>query len=540
MDAASALSAGRQAYLAFGWADAVTHLSAADRLSPLQAEDLERLAVAAYMARRDRESQDAWVRAHHDWRHRGQQARAARCGFWLAFTLLLRGEVAGCNGWLSQARRLLDDDVDCVERGYVLVPAALQALFGGDVAAAYAGFGDGAAIGERFGDADLIAVCRLGCGQALMRLGRTDDGMAAFDDVMVAVLAGDVSPPMAGVVYCAVLLECHRAFDLRRAREWTIALSRWCAGQQQLVSYRGQCLVHRSQILQLHGEWLDALSEAREACERLTGQPATGMAFYQLAELYRLRGEFDLAEQAYLQASRWGRQPQPGLALLRVAQGQHDAAVSGIGRELAEAHDQVTRCHLLGAYVEIMLEVGEVQAARTAADELAAGAAELDAAILHAESAYALGAVTLAEADAGAGLAHLRRAWTTWRDLDAPYGSARTRTLIGLACRMLGDPDGAALEFDAATWIFRQLGAEPDLARAELLAGNAPRAASELTGREREILALVSRGGTNRQIASELLISEHTVRRHLQNIFTKLEVPSRAAATAYALRHQLI
>ena len=542
MGAPGELRRGREFLDTSGWADAYTCLAAADRESPLEVEDLERFAIAAHLIGREDDCEVIRTRAHHEWVRRGEWARAARCAFWLAFEYLLKGEPARCSGWLARGRRLVRDGaMDCVEQGYLLVPSALETMFGGNAAAAQADFVGAANIGERFGDADLMTLSGLCRGQALIRLGKAADGVAALDEVMVTVTSGEVSAILSGVVYCAVLLECRSIFDVRRAREWTVALSRWCERQPDLVPYRGQCLVHRSEIMQLQGEWPDALREAQEACERLSGGPAVGLAFYQLGELSRLRGDFDDADGAFRQASRSGPEPQPGLALLRLAQGQIEVAATAIRRVVDQTQDLIGRAHLLGAYVEIMLAADEVALARAAANELSEIAAELDAAFLHAVSAHAGGAVRLAEGDGRTALAELRRAWVTWQELDAPYGAARARVLMALACRQLGDEDSAMMELDAARSVFGQLGAEPDLAQVERLSQRAtPRTASALTSRELEVLLLVAAGKTNRQIGAALLISDHTVRRHLQNIFVKLDVPSRAAAAAHALRHKLI
>jgi ATP/maltotriose-dependent transcriptional regulator MalT len=533
---------GRASFAASAWRKAYTQLSAADRAGPLGPEDLDRLAIAAYLVGSEVACVDARTRSYHEWARRGDVARAARSAFWLAFGHQMNGQRAQCNGWLARARRLLTDgDEDLVEHGYVLSATAVEAIVGGDATTAVSIFGEAQAVAERFGDRDLMALCGLGRGQALVQLGQVAAAVAAFDEVMVVVTTDRVSVIVTGIVYCAVVLECQRLFDLRRASEWTVALGRWSDRQQGMVPYRGQCLVHRSEIMHMRGDWPDALREARLASEWLSGDPAAGMAFYQMAELFRLRGEFDAAEEAYRQASRCGREPQPGLALLRLAQGKVDAASAAIGRVAGEARDTLTRAHVLGAYVEIMLAVPDVSAARAAVDELSAIAADLDAAVLRAVAAHAAGAVCLAEGDGRAALAASREAWTTWQELDSPYGAARARVSIGLACRQLGDEDGAATELDAAGWIFRRLGAEPDLAGVAELAGlPAGRPDSGLTAREREVLALVAAGKTNREIASELQISNHTVRRHLQNVFVKLGVASRAAATAHALRHELI
>jgi len=302
----------------------------------------------------------------------------------------------------------------------------------------------------------------------------------------------------------------------------------------------------------LHGEWPDAVDAAQEACQRLAppaeqpgldltgGHPAAGAAFYRRAELHRLSGQFTQAEQAYQLANQRGFEPQPGLALLRLAQGQDGMASGTIRRVLDEASDRVDRARLLGAYVEIVLSTGDVAAARAAADELSAIADLFDAALLRATAAQATGAVLLAEGTPRAALAVLRRAWTAWQELEVPYQAARVRVLIARACRELGDADSAEMELDAARWVFGRLGALPDLATVESLSGKAAPTTGGLTPREVQVLSLVAAGLTNRSIANDLFLSEKTVARHVANIFTKLGLSSRSAATAYAYQHGIV
>jgi DNA-binding CsgD family transcriptional regulator/tetratricopeptide (TPR) repeat protein len=544
------LGRGRESFHARAWADAYAELSAADRLSPLEPPDLERLATAAHLAGHEERCAALWERAHHEYVRRGDPQGAARCGFWLALGLFLGGESARGGGWLARSRRLLDDaDDDCVEHGFLL---ELQNFAEPDAQTAYQASALAAAIGERFGDRDLQAFARLGQGQALIRLGRLKAAGALLDEVMVSVTAGEVAPVIAGLVYCAVLELCQLTYDLPRAREWTAALTGWCATQPQLVPYRGQCLVHRSEIMQLNGAWPDAVEAARQAYDRLreAAGPAAGAACYQQGQLHRLRGEFAVADEAYRQASRHGREPQPGLALLRLAQGSVAVAVAAIRRALDEAGDPLARSALLPAYVEIMLAGDEVTAARAAAEELSIIAADLPAPLLRAAADQAMGAVLLAEGEARAALPAIRQAWKAWRDIGAPYETACAQVLLARACHDLGDGDSAAMEFDGARRVFGELGAGPDLARMEHLPGWAPTAGAHptrraagahgLTARECEVLAQVATGRSNRAIGAELSVSEHTVARHVQHVLRKLGVSSRAAAAAFAVEHGLV
>jgi DNA-binding CsgD family transcriptional regulator len=527
------------------WSDAYAGLAAADARGALASEDLERLAIAAQLLGRADDAASAYARAHLEAVREGDVERGVRCAISLGMALMQHGEIAQAGGWLARAARLIEDTgYDGVGRGALLIPQALQSLMAGEPAAALVTFEQIAAIAERFGDRDLMVLGRLGRGQSLIAMSDTARGVPLLDEAMIAVIAGEISPIIAGIVYCAVIEACQSLFDLRRAQEWTAALDRWCESQPDLVPFRGNCLVYRAELMRFHGAWQEAADEAQRARDWLSRpppEPAVGEALYQLAELDRLRGAFASAEATYREASSWGRRPEPGLALLRLAQGDPDAAAASIRRALAEATDDLVRAGLLEPQVEIALTGGDVDTARAAADGLSRLAEAFDAPLLRAMAARSDGAVRLAEGDVDGALAVLRRAWETWRELDAPYEAARVRLLVGRACRAVGDMDGAALEFDAAREVFERLGAAPDLARLEQESGaRLEEPPGGLSPREIEILRLVTAGSTNRAIAEELTISERTVDRHVSNIFTKLDVSTRAAATAWAYEHDLV
>jgi DNA-binding CsgD family transcriptional regulator len=544
-ETADDLERGRRFYAARAWMQAYTALSQADQAAPLGAEDLELLATSAGMVGRDDDYLNLLERAHHAFLDAGEPLRAVRCAFWVALYSGIRGQLARANGWFARAQRLVErEERDCVERGYLLVSTMMELEESGDLDAAYAVAVELAGIGERFDDADCIAFALHEQGRVLAKQGKLDAGLALLDETMVAVSTGELSPIATGLIYCSVIEGCHQVYELRRAREWTAALTRWCEEQPEMVSFTGRCLVHRAELMQVDGAWPDALQEARRAGERFAqvlNQVAVGESFYRQGEIHRLRGDRAAAEEAYREASRRGWEPQPGLALLRLAQGDNDAAAAAIRRVLGETSDQLMRAGLLPAYVEIMLAVGELDEARTACRELEEITQGHGSGMLSALVGHARGAVALADGDAWAALVALRHACQLWQKLGAPYEAARVRVLVGLACRQLGDEDAGEMELDAARRVFRELGAELDLAHAERLSRARTRnAAGGLTPREVEVLRLVATGRTNRAIADELVISEKTVARHVSNIFTKLRLASRSAVTAYAYEHDLV
>jgi tetratricopeptide (TPR) repeat protein len=492
------------------WNDSFEALRLEDQSNPLGIEDLQRLALSAGLTARDEEMLAAQERLYHALVEVGANLGAARAAFWTGFRLLARGEPARASGWLSRAQRLIELHAqDCVEQGYLLLPAAQRHINDQQLEQALACAERAVIIGERFAERDLIAFAHNLRGRVLLAQGHVTQGLASLDVAMVAVTSGELSPVVTGIIYCSSIVSCNRVFALDRAREWTAALSNWCAAHPQLGMFTGHCLVHRAEVMELSGSWSEAVDEARRAverCVRSIEREAAGRAHYQQAEIHRLRGELELAESAYREASRCGFEPQPGLALLRLAQGDTDAAVSASRRMIAATREQLARTRFLPAHVEILLAAGALDEARAASRELDETAATLNTEVLAAIAARARGSVCLAEGNAQAVTEPVRRAFGFWQQLGAPYLAARLRVLLARAWVALGDIDGARLELECAHEEFERLGARPDIAAVEaLIAALDPRGRNGasatncgLTERELQVLRLVASGKANK------------------------------------------
>jgi len=552
----SPLEDARRASAGRRWLDAYKALSHIDAQSALSAADLELLATAAFLCGHPEECRQARLRAYQIYVNTGDVRRAARCAATIGFDQIGIGEIAeavgclpasmsSCSAWAAQGSALLEHEGDCAERGFLLVPVAYEQLV---MERNYVGAASTAAqaadIGRRFDDLDLRAFALSIQGRSILRSGRVLEGMVVLDESVTVVEAGDVSALFGGVVLSAAIDASEEAFDPGRFEAWTRALTRWCEAQEGMVAFRCRSLAHRARLSQLQGRWDDALERARQACESPIADadpPAAAAALYRRGEILRLRGELSAAEAAYGQASQLGFDPQPGLALLRLAEGDTNSAVASINRALVESRDRLERATLLPAAVEILLASGDLPGATQAATDLAEIAADHGGPALEAMAKQASGAVLLANGEALAALSSLRQACRAWRHFGLTHDESRARVLIARCCRMLGDADAAALEVTVARRIFTRLGAAPDLAQSGSPFGKVPEASAHgLTGRELEVLGLLATGLTNRMIADELVVTVRTVDTHVSSILTKLGVSSRSAATSFAYRHRLV
>jgi DNA-binding NarL/FixJ family response regulator len=541
MDAGGNLARARESHRAQAWAEAFAAFADADAAAPLDAADLELAAESADLAGRSDDAIRLLRRAYQANAEAGAVGPALRCGYWLAKTLAWGGEFAQAGAWVARAKRLAGAP-DCPEQAYLQLFDVEQLFRTGAYADMLPVARAGLEAAARGADPDVTAAATMMLGGALIANGQVQAGLGQLDEAMVPVTGGELSARATGMVYCVVIGICQALQELRRAREWSAALADWCAAQPEFTgAYRGLCRVHRVALLALSGGWPSAVQEARVACDQLTagyGEMVAGAAFYELAELHRLRGEFADAERAYREALRYGGEIQPGMALLWLAQGRREAAAAAVRRALAEAPEPPQRGRLLPAAVEILVAADDLTGAAQAAAELDGFADVVGTTALEAMARQATGAVRLAEGSADKALAALRVACRLWHELDVPYETARCRVRIALACRALGDDESADLELDAARQVFARLGATPDMSIVDGLR-QAPDTGG-LSPRELEVVRLIAAGRSNQAIAAELVLSEKTVARHVSNILGKLGVGSRTAAAAYAYEHGLV
>lgn len=531
------------------WKEAYHLLSEAEANRDLDAGAVEALGDAAYMIARETEAARYWASAHNRFIDDGDVRRAARIGFRLSLTSLLTGEGAASSGWLARSERLLESAQGrAAEEGLCILIRGLRRMFGGDPGQALPIFDAALELAVASRDPDLLALALLSRGQALVALGRAREGVSCLDEAMISVTQGSVSPIFSGILYCAVILTCNGIFDCARAREWTSAFDTWCSDQPGLIPFRGQCLIHRSEILQMQGNWDEAIVEAQRACNWLAGNSDATLsrAHYQMGELYRLTGASELAETSYREVLRHGGDPQPGFALLKLCHGDTEGALAAIRNACGPnwaGGDRFDpdRLRLLGPAVEILLEAGDLETAEMAIECLGDGARAFPTPVLEATLSRSTAAFLEVTERPNEALDAFRSSFGTWQRLGVPYEEARTRVGLARVCHTLGDHEAAKAHSEAARETFTALNAAPDLAAMARIPWLAPLTRDcGLSKRQIEVLRLVADGLSNHEIASNLGISEHTVARHISNVFDKAGVSSRAAAVSYAHRRGLL
>jgi class 3 adenylate cyclase len=465
---AAARHAWREAYLAYSSADA-------ERFEP---QDLESFAEAAWWSGRLDEAIALRERSYAAYAATGEDVAAARIALALSWDHAGRGAFAVSQGWFANAERLLDDQPETVEHGRLkLFRGFVTLLTEGSVAAVFSDLDAAYAVAKRFADRDTQVLALVGKGRALVQSGEVEQGLALLDEATAAAGGGGLRPFTTGFAYCVTISSCQDVGDYRRAAEWTDAASRWCE-QTDVTGFPGACRVHRAEIMRLRGDWPGAEKQALAACEELQDfeRDITAAGYYEIGEIRRRQGDFAGAEDAYATANEWGRNPQPGLALLRLAQGKLEAAVAGIAHALESFQDPFSRVRALPAKIEIAIAGGDVRSARSAAGELeqivdSYKIGDRRAPAFDAAVHLAFAEIALAEKDWDAAIPRLRQAQEEWQRIGAPYETARARMLLGIALRRRGDEHAATVELEGALATFARLGANLDEERAKELLG---------------------------------------------------------------------
>ncbi len=482
---------------------------------------------------------EARERAYLLYDEAGENRRAGQCAVWLYEHHNFRASPSIAGGWLRRARRALDADRDCQEYGALLLREAEVAHGGGNLDAAAALADQGVELGRRLRCADLEAEALQTLGRVRIDQCRPAEGLELLDEAMLFVLDGRLSPYSTGKIYCSLITACEQLSDHGRAAEWAAATGRW-AERHPFAVFPGLCRVHQATALQWQGKWVEAQQEASRACAELSAinLPNAAAAWAEIGDIRRRLGDLEGAATAFVNADDLCAQPRAGLALLRLAQGDTAVATSIINDVLEGAGwNRLARAKVLPACAQIAIATGELATAVSAVDELEVIAEDFDSAGLRAAAASARGRLKLAQNDPTA-CATLRDAITRWTEIGVPYEIATTRTLLGQACRDNDDDAGASGAFEAARRLFDDLGV--NLAARSPQPRRAATLPAGLTEREAEVLRLVAAGHTNKEVAAALFLSDKTVARHLSNIFTKIGVSTRAAATAFAFENGVI
>lgn len=533
--------AAREAYNNGDWADATALFLRADAEAALGIEDLESLVWAAAVSAHDKEMLATLERVYAHHVENQDHARSAQAAFWSGIRNMMIGDVSIGAGWLQRAaKHAAQTEPDCVQRGYLLLPRVFMNRAKGDYETAVEIADEAMKFGEKCDEPDLVALAGSLKGSILFLLGRIDDGYDPIDEVMLLATGAKLSPLVTAIVYCEIVTSCCRVQEMVRAREWTAILTAWCQRNPQARAFGGVCKVHRAEILQLEGNWNDAYSEAEQAGKSLAGtteQTAMALAAYWQGEILRLRGNNRESEREYRRASEIGIDPQPGFSLLRLSQNRLDDAVSMISRSLKTAADMPEKAALLPAAIEILIAKEDLDAAQVLCAEMASIADSYATEVLLRVADQCHGALAMAQEDYSVAVSALKRARDYWTEFGAPYLVGRLRVDIARGMMAMGDDVSANMELDAAEKLFSELGAAPDLAHiGSMRAASRPSPTGGLTLREKDVLRRMADGETNREIAEALGLSPKTVNRHVENIFDKLEVSSRAAAVAVSLK----
>jgi len=472
---------GREALSARQWERAYDLLSSADAERGLPPADLERLSEAACWTRRYDDMLELLERAEAGYERDGDRRGAARMALALTREHYQRNHDAVMGGWLARAAKLLEGQPDCHETGLLLwMKVRGLLLVANDVAGALDHARELVEFAQRLGDPDLEALGLLDQGHALITAGRVREGLPLLDQATALAMTGATELSTTGTVYCATIFACRNIGDWQRASEWTNESLRWC-DRNSVSGFPGLCRLHRAEIIRMRGSLAEAERDAQDACDELLAWAPrwAGWAYHELGEVRRRRGDLQGARTAFGRALDVGFDPQPGLALLRLDEADPAGALAAINRRMADrdAFTQESRALLLPAQVTIALAVGDLDLARTAVAELGDVAAACDTTAVLAGASAARGALALAEERPSEAIAALREAWRLWCDVGARFDAAQTRTLLGQAYGVSGDPFAARLDLDGARATFAELGAPLEEQRVQrLLAGMAPSA----------------------------------------------------------------